>query len=78
MPRTEWGAADLSGVWNFSSTIPLERPAFLGDKKTLSNEEITALASRQEAGYEALNEIGVGGYNSFWVEMGKMVISAPH
>ena len=29
MPRTEWGAADLGGVWNFSSIIPLERPAFL-------------------------------------------------
>ena len=70
MPRTAWGAADLGGVRNFSSIIPLERPAFLGDKKTLSSEEIATLTSRQEAGFEALNEIGVGGYNTFWIEMG--------
>ena len=31
VPRTEWGSPDLSGVWNFSSIIPLERPAFFGD-----------------------------------------------
>ncbi|GIS51021.1 MAG: hypothetical protein Ct9H90mP25_4550 [Gammaproteobacteria bacterium] len=55
----------------FQLLFPLERPAFLGDKKTLSNEEITALTSRQEAGFEALNEIGVGGYNTFWIEMGE-------
>ena len=35
MPRTEWGAADLSGVWNFSSIIPLERPAFFGRQENL-------------------------------------------
>ena len=23
MPRTDWGAADLGGVWNFSSIIPV-------------------------------------------------------
>ena len=27
--RTQWGQPDLQGVWNFSSVIPLERPAFL-------------------------------------------------
>ena len=71
VPRTEWGAPDLSGVWNFSSIIPLERPAFFGDKKTLSKEEIAALTSQQEAGFDAINSIGVGGYNTFWIEMGE-------
>jgi len=26
-PRTEWGQPDLQGVWNFSSSIPIERPS---------------------------------------------------
>ena len=69
-PRTEWGQPDLQGVWNFSSFIPLERPAFFGDKEFLTEQEITALAAQTEAGLEAINNIGVGGYNTFWVEMG--------
>ena len=69
-PRTEWGQPDLQGVWNFSSFIPLERPAFFGDKEFLTEQEIAALAAQTEAGLEAINNIGVGGYNTFWVEMG--------
>jgi len=69
-PRTEWGQPDLQGVWNFSSVIPLQRPAFFGDKQFLTDEEIAALANQTEAGLEAINNIGVGGYNTFWTEMG--------
>ena len=69
-PRTEWGQPDLQGVWNFSSFIPLERPEFFGDKEFLTEQEIAALAAQTEAGLEAINNIGVGGYNTFWVEMG--------
>ena len=70
-PRTEWDKPDLRRVWNFSSVIPLQRPAFFGDKKYLTEEEITALANRTEAGFEAINNIGVGGYDTFWLEMGE-------
>ena len=70
VPQTEWGQPDLQGVWNFSSFIPLERPAFFGDKEFLTEQEIAALAAQTEAGLEAINNIGVGGYNTFWVEMG--------
>ena len=70
-PLTEWDQPDLRGVWNFSSVIPLERPAFFGDKQLLTDEEIAALAIQTEAGLEAINNIGVGGYNTFWVEMGE-------
>ncbi|NKB33999.1 MAG: hypothetical protein GKR91_12960 [Pseudomonadales bacterium] len=69
-PRTQWDQPDLQGVWNFSSVIPLERPAFFGDKQFLTDEEIAALAAQTEAGLEAINNIGVGGYNTFWTEMG--------
>ena len=69
-PSTEWGQPDLQGVWNFSSVIPLQRPAFFGDKQFLTEEEVAALANQTEAGLEAINNIGVGGYNTFWTEMG--------
>lgn len=69
-PRTEWDQPDLQGVWNFGSTIPLERPAFFGDKQYLTDEEIAAIRAQTEAGLEAINNIGVGGYNTFWTEMG--------
>jgi len=69
-PKTEYGQPDLQGVWNFSSFIPMERPAFFGDKQFLTDEEIAALEAQTEAGLQAINNIGVGGYNTFWTEMG--------
>jgi hypothetical protein len=71
VPRTEWGQPDLQGVWNFSSFIPLERPAFFGDKEFLTEQEIAALAAQTEAGLEAINNIGVGGYKSCFGLCGK-------
>jgi len=67
-PRTEYGQPDLGGVWNFSSFVPLQRPAQFADKAFLTQEDIAAIAAQTEAGLEALNNIGVGGYNTFWME----------
>lgn len=67
-PRTEYGQPDLQGVWNFSSYVPLERPPYFADKEFLTPEDVQAIAGATEAGLEALNEVGVGGYNTFWVE----------
>lgn len=67
-PRTEWGQPDLQGVWNFSSTVPMTRPRQFGDREYMTEEEAAAMAAMTEAGYEALNNDGVGGYNTFWVE----------
>ncbi|MEX0964953.1 MAG: hypothetical protein WDZ52_13020 [Pseudohongiellaceae bacterium] len=68
VPRTEYGQPDLGGVWNFSSFVPMQRPAQFADKEFLTAEDIAAIASQTEAGLQALNNIGVGGYNTFWVE----------
>ena len=68
VPRTEYGQPDLNGVWNFSSFVPMQRPPQFADKEFLTPEDIAAIASRTEAGLQALNNIGVGGYNTFWVE----------
>jgi len=38
-PRTENGQPDLQGVWNFSSGVPLQRPAVFADKKFFTKEE---------------------------------------
>tara|TARA_R110002073_G_scaffold251905_2_gene414474 strand:+ start:237 stop:1187 length:951 start_codon:yes stop_codon:yes gene_type:complete len=68
VPRTQYGQPDLGGVWNFSSFVPMQRPARFADKEFLTPEDIAAIANQTEAGLQALNEIGVGGYNTFWVE----------
>ncbi|MBT8145213.1 MAG: hypothetical protein KJN90_00080 [Gammaproteobacteria bacterium] len=67
-PRTEWGHPDIQGVWNFASNVPMNRPRQFGDREYMTEEEASALAAMSEAQYEALNEDGVGGYNTFWVE----------
>jgi hypothetical protein len=67
-PRTEWGQPDIQGVWNFASNIPLTRPRQFGDREYMTEEEAEALRIAREAGFDALNEQGVGGYNNFWVE----------
>jgi hypothetical protein len=38
-PRTAWGKPDLTGVWDFRTITPLERPANLADKEFLTEEE---------------------------------------
>ena len=74
-PRTEWGHAELRGVWNFSSNIPLQRPQNLADQEFYTSEQFIALErARAEAAASAgelTQSIGgvVGGYNDFWVEI---------
>ena len=42
VPRTEWGLPDLQGVWNFSSDVPMQRPAHFGERQFLTEEELEA------------------------------------
>ena len=75
-PRTEWGQPDLQGVWNFSSNVPMQRPARYGNRQFLTNDEVAQLraqlAQRDAASDQAVpgleNENNPGGYNDFWVE----------
>ena len=73
VPRTEWDQADLQGVWNFSSNVPMQRPSRFGERQFLTEEEIAeAQARRAEADANsdaALPIEGVdGSYNDFWIE----------
>ena len=44
--RTEWGAPDLQGVWNFSSNTPMQRPLRYGDRQFLNEAEIAELEAK--------------------------------
>jgi hypothetical protein len=46
-PRTLDGHPDLQGYWTNDTVIPLERPADLADKETLTAEEAAAYAKRR-------------------------------
>ncbi|MEX0964278.1 MAG: hypothetical protein WDZ52_09600 [Pseudohongiellaceae bacterium] len=83
VPRTEYGHPDLQGVWNFSSSIPMQRPERFGEQEFLSAEQIEAAVARQEAAAAAADAAAArlvidpeapeatdnpGGYNDFWIE----------
>ena len=40
-PLTEWGHPDLQGVWNFSSSVPMQRPPEFGQRQFLTEEEVS-------------------------------------
>ena len=42
-PRTPDGRPDLQGIWASDSATPLQRPEALGDRATLTDEEVAAL-----------------------------------
>jgi hypothetical protein len=72
-PRTQWGQPDLQGVWNFSSDVPMERPAQFGNRQFLSAAEIEEIRARQEARDDASDSaLPIAGvdesYNDFWIE----------
>jgi hypothetical protein len=50
VPRTPWGDPDLQGKWPGTAMmgVPLERPASLGDKASLSDEEFAARAAQAQ------------------------------
>jgi hypothetical protein len=78
-PRTPWGDPDLSGVWDFRTLTPLERPSELSGKEVLNDED----AARYEAetlraldkdrrtsdGLTAEQDVR-NAYNQFWWDYG--------
>ncbi len=78
VPRTPDGQPDLQGVWNFSTATPMERPAELADKETLTAEEAAEweqTLADQRAGLEseletAPLEARVGYSLRVWFEWG--------
>ena len=46
-PRTPHGHPDISGVWDFRTVTPLERPEEFADQEFLSEEEVAAYAAER-------------------------------
>ena len=70
-PRTPWGDPDLRGIWNNGTVVPLERPADLVDKETLTDEEVAQRRQTSSDQLFASREGETGFYNEFWWEYGK-------
>src|SRR5438552_921789 len=73
-PKTPWGDPDLQGIWNDATSTPLQRPARLGEKGVLAEEEADQFAEelaedlnrdRRDGGPEAdVNRA----YNEHWMD----------
>ena len=83
VPKNEWGDPDLSGVWNFASNTPMQRPEKWGEQEFLTPEQLQEEIVRQQAAARAADDraaravdldadIPTGpqvlGYNDFWFE----------
>jgi hypothetical protein len=89
VPRLADGRPDLSGVWSFATLTPLERPADLAGKATLTAEEAAALERktlevqnrdrRDGQGPEGRGSDGRTdldrAYNQFWWDYGTRVVN---
>lgn len=77
-PETPWGDPDLQGVWPGNVGVPMQRPADLGDRLYVSEEEFAqrqARAEEQAKGDQQLQStsdtrVGIGP-PSYWTERGK-------
>ena len=79
-PRTEHGQPDLQGVWSNATLTPLERPAELADKVTLTEEEATEYAAQRRAATnrdqradDSAADI-LDAYNDFWWDSGDSIV----
>lgn len=83
VPRTEYGHPDLQGVWNFATSIPMQRPDRFGEQEFLTPEQIQEEVAKQVAAAAAADAAAAervvdpsapeaaddpGGYNDFWIE----------
>ncbi len=73
-PKTPWGDPDLQGIWNDATSTPLQRPARLGEKGVLTEEESDQFAEelavnlnrdRRDGGPEA--DVARA-YNEHWMD----------
>ena len=56
-PRAENGQPDVQGMWNFSSDVPLERPASAADKIVWTREELDAQKAAKRQAFDMLAKV---------------------
>src|SRR5437763_5310396 len=77
-PKTPWGDPDLQGVWPGNMGVPMQRPATMGTRTVLNDEEFaqrakqaqTAAAADAVERAPADQRVGIGP-PSYWTERGK-------
>ena len=47
-PKTSWGDPDLQGQWPATANIPMQRPASLGERAELTDEELAQRESQAQ------------------------------
>ena len=77
--RTPWGDPDLSGIWDYRTMTPLERPEELAGKETLTDKEAAAYEQarlqtldkdrRVSDGISVVQDVR-NAYNQFWWDYG--------
>jgi hypothetical protein len=78
--RTPWGDPDLQGLWTNATITPFERPANLGGKAVLTEDEAADYEKQTNAARDADNrgggtEADLGrAYNQFWYDRGTKVV----
>ena len=72
VPRLADGRPDLTGVWDFRSITPLERPEEFAGRAELTEDDEAALVERAlDRQIDRRPPPGqVGGYNQFWMDRG--------
>ena len=60
LPRTPDGLPDLQGVWANNNATPLERPAVLAGRTTLTDEEVAVLKSKAGELFNGEGDAGFG------------------
>ena len=77
VPRTPWGAPDLSGVWDFRTLTPFERPKDLAEQAFFTDDEAAAFEAGRLAEFAVRDDKDpediVGNYNQFWFDPGSQV-----
>jgi len=81
-PKTADGQPDLQGYWTNATLTPLERPAQLAGKATLTAEEAAAYVkqireqgNRDRRGGSADTDVGEA-YNDFWFDRGTKIVGS--
>jgi hypothetical protein len=77
-PKTPWGDPDLQGVWPGNMGVPMQRPANMGTRAQLTDEEFAQreqqaqrqLAADAESTAASDSRVGIGP-PSYWTERGK-------
>jgi len=78
-PKTSWGDPDIQGQWPATANIPLQRPANLGNRAVLTDEEVAQRQQQAQRTAESDSEEFVSSSSSvtinppsYWVEHGSV------